>query len=180
MLHSFKQKKELNQELLPPRTSVTDIRMFAKCSFQAASWEGSPTKLTRNLLQRTSTKNFCHQERATDMNMSAKLSNQDAAREGSPTTFTRNVLQRTSTKNFCHQGPWARGSLANASPSYLILWTHSSVNSCVFDKLINYFCVCVHVHLCAQTCFGISLESIYTTYIRECIHTTYISILTFH
>ena len=94
---------ELNQELLPPRTSATDIRMFAKCSFQAASWEGSPTKLTRNLLQRTSTKNFCHQEHAANMNMSAKFSNQDAAREGSPTRLTRNVLQRTSTKNFYHQ-----------------------------------------------------------------------------
>ena len=146
--------------------------MFAKCSFQAASWEGSPTKLTRNLLQRTSTKNFCHQEHATNMNMSAKFSNQAAAREGSPTTFTRNVLQRTSTKNFCHQGPWSRGSLANASPSSLILWTHSSFNSCVFDKLINYFCVCVHVHASASR----SKAFIQHIYVSVYIYTTYISI----
>ena len=91
-----------------------------------------------------------------------------------PPRLSYNIYKKRLAKNF-HQKllpprPVGLASPANASPSYLILWTHSSVNSCVFDKLINYFCVCVHVHLCAQTCFGISLESIYTTYIRECIH----------
>ena len=51
--------QNIHWQLLPPRTCATDMNMSAKFSNQAAAREGSLTKLGRNLLWRTLTKNFC-------------------------------------------------------------------------------------------------------------------------